>query len=299
MGYVPDVAARSLKSRTSSTIGMVFSNTQSRYYGSVLPAVNSVARRRGFTVIFGDSVDSAGVPQPDLERTLITSLVSNRVVAVVLVAPLSVDSVKTLERWNIPVVLLDAEPAAGAPPTPSVVTDNFTGAQLAGEHLVSHGYRSFMFVGHSSIWPSRQEREDGFLSAVNPHWPTMIVEGGFTAEQAERAILSVLSTQSDPPDAIFTSNDVMLAGAMSAMKLVGLKPGDDVGVISFDEFEWAAMIDPPVTTVDQHIDQLGCRAAETVLDLAEGKISKDSCPLPRLQPDLIIRESCGCSSPVA
>lgn len=294
MGYVPDIAARSLKSQTSTTIGMLFSNTQSRYYGSVLPAVNAAAHQRGFTVIFGDSVDSLGVPQVDLERAVLTSLVSNRVAGVILVSPQSVDSIETLKRWNIPVVVLDSAAPEMFPEACSVAADNAMGARLAGEHLVEHGYRSFVFVGHSSTWSTRREREDGFLGAVAPYGKTDVIEGGFTTDAAEAAVLSHLATRSDPPDAIFTSNDVMLTGTILALKHRGLRPGDDVAIASFDEFEWAPMIDPPITTVDQHISRLGRLAAEEILDLVEGGTTPETENVIRLQPELVIRESCGC-----
>ncbi|MDR2347263.1 MAG: LacI family transcriptional regulator [Bifidobacteriaceae bacterium] len=298
LGYIPDSSARSLVSRSTHSIGMLFSNTLSRYYGSILPAVNSAAHDRGYTVVFGDSVDAAGVPQADLERAFVTSLMSHRVAGVILMAPITADSLSIFQRWTVPTVFLDSAPPSGFQDIPSVAADNFEGGRLAGQHLVEHGYRSFVFLGHSSVWPTRKDREDGFVSAVSPYGKADVLEGGYSAAQAERAALSYFSTNPDPPDAIFTSNDTMLLGAISAMQHVGLRLGDDIAGISFDEFDWASRIGPPVTTVNQHIDRLGKMAAEMILDLCGARPHSQQPTQGRRQiaPELIVRQSCGCSA---
>lgn len=293
LGYVPNNAARMLAGHGTRTIGFLVSNTQNRYYGTLMASVNTIAQQKNFTIVSGDSVGADGVPQPELEDGFTQSLAQNRVAGALIMGPVSTESVERFIRAEIPAVYIDCAPNPDVTYLPGVVTDNELGGRLAGEHLVEHGYQEFCFIGHPEVWSTRAGREHGFLQATSGHGHTSIVNGGYNATETRAAVERFLDETGRTPDCLFATNEAMLRGAIDAFHARGLRVGHDVGAISFDEFDWAAYLDPPLTTVDQHIDELGTTAATMLFDLIENPGGPRRSEVRKLAPTLIVRDSCG------
>jgi LacI family transcriptional regulator len=95
-----------------------------------------------------------------------------------------------------------------------------------------------------------------------------------------------------PPTALVTANNLMTIGALRALADVGLNVPDDVALAAFDDFEWADLLAPRLTTVAQPSRELGVAAARMLFARLE---SPDRKPHTfRLPPTLRIRNSCGC-----
>lgn len=297
LGYVPNNAARALAGQGTLTIGFLVSNTQNRYYGTLLGAVNAIAAPNGYTIISGDSVDAHGVPQADLAEGFTRSLAEHRVSGVLVMGPVSTSSIERFMRAGIPVVSVDCWPNPDLTYLPGVMTDNEKGGFLAGEHLVKHGYREFCFIGHPAVWTTREGRQQGFLAATRGHGHTSVVDGGYNVDETRRAVEAYLDAAVTLPDGFFATNDAMARAAMDAFMARGLVIGRDIGGISFDEFDWAAHVDPPLTTIDQHVEQLGQEAATLLLDLIDNPGQASRAEVRKIAPTLVVRASCGCQNP--
>ncbi|MBL8160614.1 MAG: substrate-binding domain-containing protein, partial [Anaerolineae bacterium] len=93
------------------------------------------------------------------------------------------------------------------------------------------------------------------------------------------------------PSAIFVSSDLMAVACIQVLNAHGLSVPEDVAVIGFDDLSLAATTSPPLTTVRQHVEQLGRAAVELLLKLIEQpEAAHESIVIPT---ELIIRESCG------
>ncbi|RLC83396.1 MAG: LacI family transcriptional regulator, partial [Chloroflexi bacterium] len=98
-----------------------------------------------------------------------------------------------------------------------------------------------------------------------------------------------------PPTAIVACNDLMALGAMSAARAMGLSAGHDVAVAGFDDIPLAAHAQPPLTTVRQPIYEIGRRICRMLLErLQTGSPQKEHVIL---QPELVVRASCGANLP--
>jgi LacI family transcriptional regulator len=95
----------------------------------------------------------------------------------------------------------------------------------------------------------------------------------------------------DRPSAIFSANNPMVVGAMKAIRDLGLSCPEDISVACFDDFPWADVFRPQLTTVAQPVQAIGEQAANLMLDRLAGKI--DDAPRKLvLQGRLIVRNSC-------
>lgn len=300
LGYVPNSVARALRGASTHTIGLLTANVVNRFFGTLLQGINGVFAKTDYQVLSGDAVDENGVYQVDAEQRFVRSLLQSRVSGAIVTYSVAEANVRALADWDIPIVFVDCLPPSGHDYLPSVVTDNHLGGILAGRHLAEHGYRHWLFVGHIGSWSTRQGREQGFLEAAAECGARIDrLEGGNSSRVAFGAVADYLTRHrgSGRPDALFATNELLLHGALRALAEVAAPVGHGFGVIGFDDFEWATLLDPPVTAVDQHIVELGTGAAEILLELMDPANRRDARrPAPKvvLPPRLVVRRSCGC-----
>jgi LacI family transcriptional regulator len=95
-----------------------------------------------------------------------------------------------------------------------------------------------------------------------------------------------------PPTAVFTTNNLMTLGALGALQSRQVAVPDDLAIVGFDDFEWAAVLRPRVTAVAQPTYRIGEMATRMLIERIEGRAP----PEPRrvvLPTRLIVRQSSG------
>lgn len=153
---------------------------------------------------------------------------------------------------------------------PCVNVANEMGAYLATEHLIKQNRQRLAIImcDHNT---AGDDRYAGYRKALADYAvefdPQRVARGDFSQESGYVAMQQLLPTR---PDAVFASSDMMAIGAQQAIKQAGLRIPDDITVVGFDNLPQAAMADPPLTTVEQPIEELGMLAVEMVHDLLNG-----------------------------
>jgi LacI family transcriptional regulator len=186
---------------------------------------------------------------------------------------------------------------AGLPGVTSVSVDNRTGASLATEHLLAEGRRRIGFIGGPPDWWEARQREVGWQETLEaaslPVLPDAKIDGDWSAASGANALLCLLSRE-PRLDAVFAANDQMALGALRAAHLSGCKVPDDIAVVGFDDIPEAACFWPPLTTVRQHLMDVGRRATRLLSDMIDARAADGSEAGPGenlLRPELIVRES--------
>jgi len=203
-----------------------------------------------------------------------------------------VATIEKLQRSRLPFVLFGRHvPGIQAD---YVGADNIVGAGVAVEHLISLGHRKIAFIGGPVNTSTRQEREQGWRQAQTDHNlpinESFVVTTSSTREGGSEAIRQLLQLP-DKPTACLCFNDVMAFGVLLGLQSMNLRPGADFAVIGFDDIAESAMMHTKLTTMAMSPRLIGAEAVQLLLDLIE---TPDK--LPRqiiLQPQLVIRESCG------
>ncbi len=136
------------------------------------------------------------------------------------------------------------------------------------------------------------DRKEGYLRAVAERGRIvdegLITEADFTEAGGYYAMQRLLPAR---PDAVFAASDIMAVGAMRAIREARLSIPSDIALVGFDDIPLAALSDPQLTTVRQHVYQFGISAVELLMDLIENGLT----PRRRIimATELVIRESCG------
>ena len=296
LGYIANQHARNLKGGASRVVGVIAASKANQYYATLVGALETAVEAYGYSCFVADAAAN-GVYLREREDRIIHSMIQQRVAAVVVTYAIDEKNLALLARWKIPVMFVDCLPSSAQSVYPSVTTDNYSAGVAVGDHLARLGYWRWCFVGHARNWNTREPRQAGFEAAAASCAASLeIVEGGNDAEVSRRAFTAALTrlSGSERPHAVFASNTVLLKGVLLALRDCGIDIPTHMAVVVFDDFDWAELMSPPVTVVDQHIELIGRTAGSQVLTLlgdipANGETAEKVV----IAPTLIVRKSCG------
>jgi LacI family transcriptional regulator len=296
LGYVANQHAKNLKNPINKTVAVLTSNMANQYYATLVSGIETLLDAEGYNCVTMDSVLNGSYSQAREDR-FVSAVMAQRVSAVVITYILSSSNMQLLSLWGIPLIFVDSSAPENFRNFPSVTTDNYRGSWDLGLHLAEHGYSRWAFVGHTKTWNTREPRQKGFEAVAKASNATVdIVEGANDSVTARDAVCDYLARtpHARRAQAFYASNTVLLHGVLDAMRRMQLAVPQDVAVVAFDDFEWAEMVDPPITVVDQDVVAIGRVAGSLLLkNLKEPIGARDGGNLV-LTPNLRIRKSCGC-----
>lgn len=292
LGYVPNRLASSLRRQESKTIGVLTSNAANTFYATLVDGIESVVGQDDFHVITSDATD-AGRYSSVKEEAFLRSLMELRVAGVVLTYQPRIAQMQRLVDWGVPVVFVDCAPPDEYSFYPFIMNGGEGAAEDVGRHFAEHGYDRWALVGHPSDWPTRIARQAGFLRAAEQAGAHVdVIEGGRNAAEALEAVSAYLNSGRSAR-AILATNEPLLNGALRALGAQGLRVPEDVAVVGFDDFPWADLHTPAISTVDQHVRAMGEMAGARVLGAIAGLTLASPDDLTPPAPMIRIRESCG------
>jgi LacI family transcriptional regulator len=286
--YVPDSSARRLRTRKTFTIAAVIPDITNPFYPAFQRGIQDVADGQGYDVL---TYNTDGDPQK--EARCLTSVQQGRVDGLisVLFHQTAVQLRPLLER-GIAVVRLEAvRKEAGAWPIDNIYVDSVAASQAIVSYLIARGHRRIgVIAGRRGPRPARVR---GYLQALTAHGieldDHLIREGDFQERGAQQAMRELLALPT-PPTAVFAVNDLMAIGALVAIRDAGRRVPDDVAVAGFDDIPAAQVVTPALTTIAQHPEPLGRRAAEMLLERLSGAV-RDEGRCEEMPFDLVVRES--------
>jgi LacI family transcriptional regulator len=289
---VPNVLARQLLRGRTHTIALVVSDISNPFFTQIARGVEDVAQRNGYTVIFGNSDESA-----EKELQYLHALLGRRVDGL-LIAAASNASRATLElltQRGTPLVLIDR--AIDGIAADLVIGDNAGGAQTLTQHLLKLGHRRIGLINGRRDVSTARDRQRGYEQALRESGiepdAALIVESNYRRDGGYRAMRQLLALPADRrPTAIFACNNFLAVGAVEALREAHMAAPDDLALVSFDDLELASALDPFLTVVAQPARSFGTIGAQFLFERLEG----GAALAPRrvvLTPELIVRRSCG------
>lgn len=288
IGYKRNAIARSLKMGTTKTIGLVVADITNPFFTDVVSVIQDVLHRAGYAVMLCCTDEDPSMQEEQI------ALLLNRMVDGLIIAPAGDDD--NLRRLvagaSVPVVLIDR--LCHDLEADAVVLDNHHAVETATNYIINLGHRSIGYISGSLDTSTGRDRLAGYkaaLDAANIDYRDDLVRiGNFREKDAYKAAMQML-TKPDRPSAIFSANNLMVIGVMKAIRDIGLSCPEDISVASFDDFPWADVFQPHLTTIAQPVQAIGEQAAELILD----RIADKSERAPRrivLKGRLTIRDSC-------
>ena len=244
LGYVPNRQARGLRTGRSHTFGVVLPDLGNPFFPALFHAIEVAARAQDYAVLVSDSEND-----PVLERGALRLMGALQVDGVVW-APVGDDAVAPA----LPTVTVD-RPVVGCD---TVHADHRAGGVAVGRHLLGVGLRRIGLLSGPAGLPSARERREGLLSVLpaggEPCWELAVP---FSHELP----LEVQARLAAPDvDVVVCANDAVAVGAARALARAGVRVPQDVSLVGFDDIPWAALMDPPLTTVRQPLAAIGAEA---------------------------------------
>lgn len=287
LGYSPNAQARSLRTDSTRTIGLIVSSILNPFFTELARAAEDVASENGFSVIVGNADED-----PAKEARYLRALLEKRVDGLLL-NPASMDAPHIREAVDrgVPLVLIDR--TVRGVEAPLVRAEGRKAIRDLANHLVSLGHtRLGMISGPRSLRNGR-ERHDTFVRAASeagvPADEVIVEFGDFERASGAKAMGRLLA-HTPRPSAVFVANNRMTLGAIEAIRAHGLRISTDIALASYDDDPWFSLLDPPLTAIEQPTEQLGHTAARLLLDRIAGR---PLTQLPSLHARLVARRSCG------
>ncbi len=272
LNYRPNSVARSLKLKSTATIGLVTDDLEGVFTMSMMRGVEEAVSARGFSVFLCNSYG-----EPARERQHLGVLLNKQVDGIILMSGYKVRNraAPALPLQHIPVVYLYQY--TRELPYPCILPDDFGGAALGTRYLISSGRRRIALINGPYRYEATLERLAGYRQALEearlPFDPALVRVAEWN-ESSGYALTRELLALPEPPDAILCSSDHLAVGALEAIKEAGLSVPDNIALVGFDNRYFAAHQRPPLTTVALPLREMGKLAGDLLIEAVREQISK-------------------------
>jgi DNA-binding LacI/PurR family transcriptional regulator len=294
LGYHPDAYARSLRRRSTQTIGIVAFDLSDPF---CIPIVRGIQAKLQPSAYFPLLMDVQ--TQRALFDDYLHMLLERRADAVIVIASWVFEEMNLLgdvRKNNVPILIIGRDLSARG--TSSILVDNEEGGALAMRHLYELGHRRIAVIRGPQELCDSEPRWKGIRDVAvecgmklderlvfqlpGIAGPASGFEGGL---QFARAML----TAGEPFSAVLAFDDLTALGVVRGLREAGLRVPEDCSVMGFDDILPAEVATPAMTTIRQPLREMGVEAAERVLQAIRGKEQKPR--LHRTRPELVVRMS--------
>ncbi|VUD68780.1 HTH-type transcriptional regulator GalR [Thalassocella blandensis] len=266
MGYVPNVHARALVSKHSTSIGVVIAELADPFFATLAHGIQSVALQKNIQMLL-----SCGSIYLETERKAIENLLQHRCESMV-VHSKALDDQSLIEFARMVPGFVLINRFIPEISHRCVWLDNVAGGELMAKHMLGLGHKSFAMVS------SRYEIEDPYqrlegvrkaLADAGLELPDTHIEYSTPDQQGGEIAMQNILARTRDFTALFCYNDAMASGAMSMLFDHGIQVPKDVSLIGFDDILLAKYTRPKLTTLRYPIEVMAKRAAELALTYKE------------------------------
>ena len=180
-------------------------------------------------------------------------------------------------------------------PVACVDCDNHSGGREAVRHLLDLGHRRFLLLSGPTNLSNARDRTDGAIAELAsrgialPDCDVLVSQDSVVLDERTRARIQARMADADRPTAIFAGGFYLALAVIQIVRGGGWSIPRDVSIVGFDDPASAPLLDPPLTTVRQPLQEMASRAFRSIRQAVTGKIrTMRSCRLPT---ELVIRAS--------
>ncbi|MFW9078512.1 LacI family DNA-binding transcriptional regulator [Pseudomonas sp. P2757] len=263
LGYSPNQMARGLKRGRTRLIGMLVADIRNPYSIAVMHGVETACRAHGYSLVVcnTDRDDEqerqhlALLRSYNIEGLIVNTLGHHR------------NELHELQR-EMPLVLVDRK--VDGLDSDMVGLNNPQAIEMALDHLELRGYREILLISEPfDGTSSRIERVASFQQQIaqRPGLSGAVLE---TGPQLPTEIHTFLNTSGDKPKALFCANGVAALACTLALREIGARLFEDVGLIALDDLDWYPLVGSGITALAQPTAEIGARAFECLLKRLRG-----------------------------
>lgn len=283
--YIPNNAARSLRSKQSRSIGVVLSDISNRFFADIARSIEDRAFMLDYSVMFGSTDEKAKKLQKIVE-----TFIDKGVDGLIVVPCEGGDKIiREISAKGIPLVLLDRSIKADG--ISRVVLDNALAAEMAVNCLVEGCHRRIEMISYNMAVSNIAEREAGYRKAMTGCGLSEFaivhkIDYNDIDACVEQTIGKINFGRVDA--IVFATNSLAIAG-IRAMNKLGVKTPEDVGVVAFDGSDAFDLYHSSITYIKQPVEQFASDALNLVIGHIRNKQSAPSAVI--LHPELVAGDS--------
>ncbi|GAB5565493.1 MAG: LacI family DNA-binding transcriptional regulator [Winogradskyella sp.] len=299
--YRPNNIALSLKNRKTNTIGIIIPEIVHHFFSKVIRGVELVANQRGYNVIIGLSNESFSKEVINMEM-----LANGSIDGFILSISKETQQMQDYHHFNetmsqgMPIVMFDR--VVSDIKCDKVIVDDFNGAKKAVEKLIQNNCKSIALITTKDYVSVGKLRTQGYIEALEDHkiMPQsslmLKIDDQLDSEEhldALEAEIEQLFKSNKEIDGVFAVNELYALSAMKVARKLGLDIPNDVQVIGFTDGVLSKHATPSLTTVSQHAQHMGERAADLLIDKLEREydVEEEEFQTVIIATDLVERES--------
>jgi len=292
LNYVPNITARSLRSKRSRMLGILVPNLNNTFYSRILSTFTDLAFAEGYVVqIFGFEYSV------EKELQIMNTLANDSLdIVIVMNGCGDEEGIRCLKEAGKQVILADR--ASLSEEVSSICFDNQQGVTQAIRLLKEKGYQRVGYLSEPLALSNVQERYEAYQEAMLAEYGGVRREDVFLCDDFRldamnsgyRYLKRVLETaeKESLPDAFLATSDLLAIGAIRACRECGYEVPVDFGFVSFDNLDISSFVSPALTTIEQNQVAMGNALFELVREV-RGSSEQKQIVLPQ---KLIVRESC-------
>lgn len=289
LDFQPNLIARGLAARRTSTIGLIVHDMADEFFGQIALGVEEVAYANGYSTLICNTDRD-----PAKELRYIRKLRAMQVDGAIFsggemedpdVSPEIEDQVEQLRSEGRALVRL----APGRRHPADITYSNEEGFRLIVDHLRTLGHRRLVFIGGPANLVTAQERMRAVTECCDGRAIDLIViPGDFTRESGRYAGVKIRE-EAPEATAVIAANDQMAIGALKGLRERSVRVPEQLSVVGFDDIPPCEYVDPPLTTVRVPLRELGRRGMKRLMsELADDPLQEDEETLPI---SLVVRDS--------
>ncbi len=286
--YQPSRVAKRLRSKSisSNLLGVLIPDIQNPFYVDVLRGIEDVAYKNNYAIIM------CNYGQDDKKEVMYLDILQSESIDGLIAAPVSENDqrLKDIIKNGMPVVCVDR--GLSGIDVDIVWVNNEEGAYNAVNHLIKSGYKRIAYISGLPSIPSSRMRESGYRKALENSklFAPELVKYGNSSYDSGVNLCAELLDMPNPPDAIFTGNNLITLGALETIHKQKKQIPKDVAIVGFDDMFWSSSLNPPLTAVRQPAYEIGKRAGELLIQRISDP--QRSCIQMTLNTELMVRSSC-------
>jgi len=271
--------ARGLRTNKSKIIGVLLPELESPFSMPVISVIESKLMENGYSTIICDFKSN-----PKLGKQKLDFMINKKIDGLI-VMPYYLDT-KILSEIQIPIISIDT--IIENMDCDCVIIDNMKISYEATNYIIEHGHKKIAVIcGPEHIY-TMSERLKGYVNACNDNNifinQEYIIQGRADMHTGYEAMQKLLNMP-NPPTAVFAVNGDLMAGVLIALNDCGIKIGEDISFVGFDNITIANIVNPKLSIVVQPLQKIGETAADLLLNKMQGK--GESTKIVKLEAELL------------